>query len=70
MLNFGAQKRAEANYGSMFGMPCYLANSDIAEVGYRGDHVDAAATQQMRVIVGQLLLMVKSFPAGLCGGDE
>jgi hypothetical protein len=54
----------------MFGMPCYLANSDIAEVGYRGDHVDAAATQQMRVIVGQLLLMVKSFPAGLCGGDE
>ena len=47
--------------GSMFGMPCYLANSDIAEVGYRGDHVDAAATQQMRVIVGQLLLMVKNF---------
>jgi hypothetical protein len=37
VLNFRAQNRAEANYGSMFGMPSYLANSDIAEVGYRGD---------------------------------
>ena len=51
----------------MFGMPCYLANSEIAEVGYRGVNVAAAATQQMRVIVGQLLLMVKSFPARLSG---
>ena len=51
----------------MFGMPCYLANSDIAEVGYRGDDVHAAATQQIRVIVGRLLFMVKSFPARLCG---
>jgi hypothetical protein len=67
VLNFRAQKRAEANYGSMFGMPCYLANSEIAEVGYRGDLVDAAATRKMRVVVGQLLLMVKSFPARLCG---
>jgi len=33
VLNVRAQKRAEALYGIMFGMPCYLANSANAEVG-------------------------------------
>ena len=51
----------------MFGIPCYLANSAIAEVGYRGDIVKDAATQQMRVVVGQLLLLVKSYPVRLNG---
>ena len=51
----------------MFGIPCYLANSAIAEVGYRGDIVKDAATQQMRVVVGQLLLLVKSYPVKLNG---
>jgi hypothetical protein len=67
VLNHRAQTRAEAHYGNMLGMPCYLANSAITEVGYRGDNFRAASTQQMRVVVRKLLLQLKSFPKRLTG---
>jgi len=67
VLNHRAQARAEAHYRNILGMPCYLANSAVAEVGYRGDSFRAASTQQMRVVVGKLLVLLKSFPKRLKG---
>ena len=68
-LQCRAENRSEDHYTTIFGMTSYIGNSHVAEVVYRGDDFSAAAqaneSRNHRVVVGQLLLLLQSFPVEL-----
>jgi hypothetical protein len=63
--------RSAEHYADILGMPCYLGNSHVSEVVYRGNDFTAAAeateSRQHRVVDGLMLLMLKCFPDKLKG---
>ena len=62
--------RSAEHYAEIFGMPCYIGNSDVTDVVYRGNDFTAAAanaSRQHRVVDGLMLLILKSFPVELLG---
>jgi hypothetical protein len=58
------------SHADILGFPCYLGNSEHANVVYRGDDFDAASNingLHHRVVIGKLLLLLQSFPVELNG---
>ena len=69
-LNSRSEIRGEEHYADILGFPCYLGNSEHANVVYHGDDFDAASNidgLHPRVVIGKLLLLLQSFPVELNG---
>ena len=63
--------RSAEHYADILGMPCYLGNSHVSEVVYRGNDFTAAAkateSRKHCVVDGLMLLILKCFPVQLNG---